>query len=168
MKKVFVSIPLKGRSKEEIQKSLDKIEEAVKGLLDKDVEILHQDFENLIDFDKGEEGFEDNLEFLAKDIELMAQADYFATISENWDFRHCSLEEDIFRRYISPKWEEKENRLMRFSLNIIAPDIVKKEKEEAEKIFKMEFKAYGSTRDNVEEIDEFYEERAKWAGVTGI
>ena len=87
MKKVFVSIPLKGRSKDEIQKSLDRIEDAVKGLLDKDVEVLHQDINDLPDFEKGEEGFEDNLEFLAKDLELMADADYFATIDCNWDFR---------------------------------------------------------------------------------
>ena len=140
MKKVFVSIPLKGRSKENIEESLKKIEEAVKGLLDKDVEILHQDLDDLPDFDKGEEGFEDNLEFLAKDIELMADADYCATIDNNWDFRHCSLEEDIFRKYRAVNWRDRENSVMRFSLNIIAPDVVKKEKEEAEKFFKMNFK----------------------------
>lgn len=140
MKKVFVSIPLKGRSKEDVQKSLEKIEEAVKGLLDKDVEILHQDYDALPDFDNGEEGFEDNLQFLAKDIELMADADYFATVDNNWDYRHCSLEEEIFRRYLAKNWEEEKNNIMRFSLNIIAPDMIKKEKEIAEKLFKMEFR----------------------------
>lgn len=158
MKKVFVSIPLKGRSKDEIQSSLDKIEDAVKGLLDKDVEVLHQDLNDLPDFDKGEEGFEDNLEFLAKDIELMAEADYFATIDNNYSFRHCGVEEDIFRRYKASNWQERENSIMKFSLNIIAPDVVKKEKEEAERIFKMEFKSFGDTGDR-EEINEYYEEQ---------
>lgn len=139
MKKVFVSIPLKGRSKESVEKSLEKIEEAVKGLLDKDVEILHQDFNDLPDFDKGEDGFEDNLEFLAKDLELMAQADYFATVSNNWDFRHCSLETDIFRKYRAANYMEEKDSIMEFSLNIICPDLIKKEKEEAEKLFKMNF-----------------------------
>ena len=157
MKKVFVSIPLKGRSKEDIQKSLDRIEDAVKGLLDKDVEILHQDLEKLPDFDKGEDAFEDNLEFLAEDLKLMADADYFATVDNNYDFRHCYLEEEIFRKYIAVNWQEKANHIMAFSLNIIAPDVAKKEKEEAERIFKMEFKSLGGDR---EEIDEFYEEQA--------
>ena len=155
MKKVFVSIPLKGRSKEDIEESLKKIEEAVKGLIDKDVEVLHQKVEDLPDFDKGDEGFEDNLEFLAKDIELMADADYFATIDSNWDFRHCSLEEDIFRRYKGANWEEKRDYIMKFSLNIIAPDVVKKEREEAKKIFRMDFK----DEPNAVERAEYYEEQ---------
>ena len=153
MKKVFVSIPLKGRSKDDIEKSLEKIEEAVKGLLDKDVEILHQDFNDLPDFDKGEDGFEDNLEFLAKDLELMAQADYFATVSENWDFRHCSLEQDIFRRYRAKNYMEEKDSMMSFSLNIICPDLIKKEKEEAEKLFKMNF---GRDQEVIEVEEERY------------
>lgn len=139
MKKVFVSIPLKGRSKEQIQDSLDKIKGAVEGLLDGEVEILHQEVKDLPDFDKDEA--EDSLEFLGKDLELMADADYFATIDCNWEYRHCTLEEDIFRRYkcIGKSYEERENNMFRFSLNIIAPDVVKAEKEAAEKLFKMDF-----------------------------
>ena len=139
MKKVFVSIPLKGRSKDDIQKSLDRIQDAVKGLFDKEVEILYQDLEDLPDFAKGDEGFEENLDFLAKDIDLMKDADYFATISNNWDFRHCRLEEDIFRAYKAKNWSEERDSIMEFSLNIIAPDLIKKEKEEAEKLFGMVF-----------------------------
>ena len=138
MKKVFVSIPLKGRSKEQIQDSLDKIKGAVEGLLEGEVEILHQELKDLPDFDKDEE--EDSLEFLGEDLKLMADADYFATVECNWDYRHCSLEEDIFRRYkcVGNYEKEKEN-MMKFSMNIIAPDVLKREKEEAEKLWKMEF-----------------------------
>ena len=138
MKKVFVSIPLKGRSKEQIQDSLDKVKGAVEGLLDGEVEILHQDLKDLPDFDKDEA--EDSIEFLGKDLSLMADADYFATIDCNWDFRHCALEEDIFRRYkcVGNCSKEKDN-MMKFSVNIIAPDVVKKEKEQAEKLWGMEF-----------------------------
>ena len=138
MKKVFVSIPLKGRSKDEIQDSLDKIKAAVEGLLDGEVELLHQDVKDIPDFSKGD--VEENLEFLGKDIQLMADADYFATIDDNWDYRHCRLEEDIFRYYknAGKSWEENKDNMLRFSLNIIAPDIAKKEKEEAERLFKME------------------------------
>jgi len=140
MKKVFVSIPLKGRSKEDIQDSLDRIKAAVEGLLDTEVEILHQDVKDLPDFG-GEEDADDNLEFLGKDIALMTDADYFATIDYNWDYRHCSLEEDIFRRYknIDKPYPDGQDNMFRFSTNIIAPDIVKKERELAEKMFKLEF-----------------------------
>lgn len=139
MKKVFVSIPLKGRSKDEIQDSLDKVKAAVEGLLDGEVELLHQDVKDLPDF-SGADGADENLEFLGKDIQLMAEADYFATIDDNWDYRHCRLEEDIFRYYknAGKSWDENKDNMLRFSLNIIAPDIAKKEREEAKKLFKME------------------------------
>ena len=131
MKKVFVSIPLKGRSKEQIQDSLDKIKAAVEGLLDSEVEILHQDLKDLPDFDKDD--IDDSIDFIGEDLKLMADADYFATIDCSWDFRHCSLEEDIFRRYkcVGNCRKEKDN-MMKFSVNIVAPDVVKKEREEAE------------------------------------
>ena len=138
MKKVFASIPLKGRSKDDIQDSLDKIKGAVEGLLDGEVELLHQDVKDIPDFSTGD--VEENLEFLGKDIELMADADYFATIDDNWDYRHCRLEEDIFRYYknAGKSWDENKDNIFRFSLNVIAPDIAKKEREAAEKLFKME------------------------------
>lgn len=140
MKKVFVSIPLKGRSKEQIQDSLDKIKGAVEGLLDGEVKILHQDVKDIPDFDKDES--EDSLEFLGKDLELMADADYFATIDCNYSYRHCEIEEDIFRKYknvSTPVIGSREENMFKFSLNVIAPDVVKKEKEEAEKLWKMDF-----------------------------
>ena len=158
MKKVFVSIPLKGRSKEDIQNSLDKIKEAVKGLLDKeDVEILHQDVADLPDFG-GSGDADENLSFLAKDIELMADADYFATVEENWDYRHCRLEEDIFRDYknAGKSWQENKSNMFRFSANIVAPDVVKKEIEQAEQLFKMEL---GKDSADFEKVEEAREER---------
>lgn len=138
MKKIFVSIPLKGRSKDQIQDSLDRIKGAVEGLLDNEVEILHQDLKDLPNFDKDE--IEESIEFLSKDLALMVDADYFATIECNYDYRHCSLEEDIFRRYkCADDYARERDNIMKFPVNIIAPDVVKKEKEQAEKIWGMEF-----------------------------
>ena len=140
MKKVFVSIPLKGRSKEEIQDSLDKVKAAVEGLLDTEVEVLHQDVKDLPDFG-GDEDADDNLEFLGKDVGLMADADYFATIEDNWDYRHCRIEEDIFRQYknANKDWNEAKENMFRFSLNLIAPDVYKKERELYKKMFKLDY-----------------------------
>lgn len=136
MKKVFVSIPLKGRSKEEIQESLDKAKEAVKGLLDEDVELLHQDPKDIPDFEEGKDDAREALKFLSKDLELMADADYFVTIEENWDYRHCSVEQDIFRKYFTDgKWEHEKDNMISFSANIICPDVVKKERERAKKLW---------------------------------
>lgn len=135
MKKLFVSIPLKGRSKKDIEDSLDRIKGAAEELLDEKVELLHQDVKDLPDFEKGDEGFEDNLAFLAKDIELMSEADYFATIEDNYDFRHCTLEEDIFRKYRGKDYDKSKDIMFRFSTNVVAPDVVKKERELAKKLW---------------------------------
>lgn len=135
MKKLFVSIPLKGRSKKEIEDSLDRIKGAAEELLEEKVEILHQNVKDLPDFERGEDGFEDNLSFLAKDIELMSEADYFATIEDNYDFRHCTLEEDIFRKYRGKDYDTSKDIMFRFSTNVVAPDIVKRERELAKKLW---------------------------------
>lgn len=136
MKKLFVSIPLKGRSKEDIQDSLDKIKEAAEGLLDEDVELLHQDPKDLPDFDKDEDDAREALKFLSKDLEMMADADYFATVECNYDYRHCALEEDIYRRYFCEgDWDKSKDNLIRFSMNIVCPDVIKKEREKAKKLW---------------------------------
>lgn len=135
MKKLFVSIPLKGRSKEDIEDSIERIKGAAEELLDEKVEVLHQDVKDLPDFDKDEDGYEENLEFLAEDVKLMSEADYFATIECNYDFRHCYLEEEIFRRYRGKDYETSKDIMFKFSTNVVAPDIIKKERELAKKIW---------------------------------
>lgn len=152
MKKVFVSIPLKGRTKEEIQDSLDKIKAAVEGLLDTEVELLHQDPKDIPDFGGGEDA-DDNLEFLSKDIELMSNADYFVTIEDNWDYRHCYIEEDIFRKYKNANkgWEESKENMFKFSMNIVAPDVYKKERELMKKVFKLDYPEVAKDEEVIEE-----------------
>ena len=136
MKKVFASIPLKGRDKKDIQDSLDKIKEAAKGLLDEEVELLHVDVEDIPDFSEGEDEAREALKFLSKDLELMAEADYFVTIDFNYDYCHCAVEEDIFRRYFTGGEPLSDlDNVMRFSTNIICPDVAKKERERAKKLW---------------------------------
>lgn len=137
MKKVFVSIPLKGRTKEEIQDSLDKIKEAAEGLLEEKVELLHQEVKDLPDFGTEEDDAKEAVKFLSKDLDLMADADYFATIDDNYEYRHCTLEEDIFRRYFCDEHLglPPRDNMMKFSANIVCPDVVKKERERAKKLW---------------------------------
>lgn len=134
MKKVFASIPLKGRSKAQIQDSLDKIKSAVEGLLDEKVEILHQDVKDLPDFDK--KGADETIDFIGEDLKLMSDADCFATIDCNHNYSHCFIEEEIFHRY---KGNEMDDNLFRFSLNVIAPDVAKEEMKRAERLWGMDF-----------------------------
>ena len=154
MKKVFVSIPLRGRSKEDIQTSLDKIKEAVEGLLDEKVELLHQEPKDIPDFDKDDA--KESLKFLSKDLDLMSEADYFATIEDNWNFRHCTLEEDIFRKYFADDYEESKDKIMRFSANIVCPDVVKEERERAKKLW-----GEKALREDEVKFDEAYEEKIR-------
>ena len=154
MKKLFVSIPLKGRSKEEIQSSLDKIKEAAEGLLDEKVELLHQEPKDVPEFGKEEEDAREALKFLSKDLELMSEADYFATVDDCYDYRHCSLERDIFERYFTRNYEDSEDNMIRFSMNIVCPDVVKKERERAKKL-------WGERALPEPVVDEDYEEKIR-------
>ena len=134
-KKVFISVPLKGRSKKEIEDSIEKIKGATEELLGKDLEFVHGELKDIPDFNNNKEDVKDSLLYLSKEVELMADADYLATISEGWDYRRCSIEKDIFRRYKAKNWPEERDIVLEFSLNIICPDLIKKEREKAKKLW---------------------------------
>lgn len=136
MKKLFVSIPLKGRSKEEIQDSLDKIKEAAEGLLGEKVDLLHQEAKDVPEFTKDDENAREALKFLSKDLDLMADADYFATIDCNWEYRHCEIEESIFRRYfLESDYQEAKDVILHFPTQLVCPDVAKKERERAKELW---------------------------------
>lgn len=85
MKNVFISQPMRGKTGEEIRAEREKAVEAVKAVVNDEVEVLDSYFD---DFDV--DG--NPLEYLAKSIALLAKADvvYFA---KGWkDARGCRIE----------------------------------------------------------------------------
>ena len=94
MKKLFVSVPMKGRTEEEIRKTIDKMK--------KIAEIYEGEELELIDSYIDDNPPKDNNQaicFLGKSLEKLATADIFIGISEVWDWNGCYVEQEVAHRY---------------------------------------------------------------------
>ena len=92
MKKLFISQPMRGKSDEEIIKERELAIARVKETIGEDVEVLETFFD---DFKADAKP----LEYLAKSIEFLAQAD-IAYFAKGWDkARGCKIEHECAVEY---------------------------------------------------------------------
>lgn len=94
MKKLFVSVPMKGRTEEEIKASIQKMK--------KIAEIYEGEELKLIDSYTKSTPPKDSKEavwFLGESLKKLAQADVFIGICENYDWNGCCIEKETAERY---------------------------------------------------------------------
>lgn len=94
MKKLFVSVPMKGRTEEEIKASIQKMK--------KITEIYEGEELELIDSYIKDNPPKDNNQaiwFLGESLKKLAQADVFIGINEAWDWCGCYIEIETAKRY---------------------------------------------------------------------
>lgn len=100
MKKLFVSIPMNGRTEEEIKISINKMH--------KIAEVFEGCELALIDTFITEEppaNCNAGVWYLAKSLELLAEADVFIGIEEIWDWRGCYIENQTAEDYGIKKYK---------------------------------------------------------------
>lgn len=93
MKKVFISQPMKGKSKEEIlQERMEAVKKVSEKYINEEVVILDSYFE---DFPKDARP----LYYLGKSLELLSECDV-AVFAKGWkDARGCKLEHECAKQY---------------------------------------------------------------------
>ena len=96
MKKLFISCPMKGRTKENIEKSMDKMHRIAEAAFEQKLEVIPSYIEDLPPKDNREAVW-----YLGESIKLLAQADYFIGI-DAYDFTGCIIERDTARSYYIP------------------------------------------------------------------
>ena len=116
MKKLFVSCPISGRTKEQILKSM-KIGRRIAELYFDEEELLV--INTWIEDEPPEYIKNEKLWYLAKSLEFLAEADYTIVIG-NYEryidrFKSCHIEEDIISEMDIPHYE--------VDLRAIAPDL---------------------------------------------
>ena len=114
MKKLFISCPMKGRTEENIRKTMDKMHKIAEIVFDQKLEVIPSYIE-----DNPPKDSEEAVWYLGKSIQLLSQADYFIGVVHTFDsFKGCDTESDVAERYGIPK----------FLMNIsdIAPDCTRK------------------------------------------
>lgn len=94
MKKLFVSVPMKGRTEEEIKASIQKMKKIAEIYEDEELELIDSYIEDNPPKDSKEAAW-----YLGESLKKLAQADVFIGICENFDWNGCYIERDTAQRY---------------------------------------------------------------------
>lgn len=115
MKKLFISCPMKGRTEENIRKSMEKMHKIAEIVFDQELEVIPTYIEH-----KLVGATNDAVYYLGESIKKMAMADYFIGIKEySHRFHGCNHERNIASDYGIPS--------MYVQLEDLMPDAVEAE-----------------------------------------
>ena len=94
MKKLFISCPMKGRTEENIRKSMEQMHKIAEIVFDQPLEVIPTYIEH-----RPPENSNQAVWYLGKAIQLMSEADFFIGIDYNDFFNGCMIESDVARHY---------------------------------------------------------------------
>lgn len=97
MKKLFISCPMKGRTEENIRKSMEKMHKIAEIIFDQELEVIPSYIE-----DRPPENCKDRIWYLGESIKLLSEADYFIGIGWSDFFYGCSIEYKVAQNYNIP------------------------------------------------------------------
>lgn len=93
MKKLFVSVPMRGRTKENIKRSIECMHKIAEIAFGEELELIDSYIEDNPPMDSKQ-----SIWYLGKSIELLAQSDYFIGV-DLYDYPGCYVEETVASRY---------------------------------------------------------------------
>lgn len=94
MKKLFVSVPMKGRTEEEIKVSIQKMKKIAEIYEGEELELIDSYIE-----DNPPKDSKEAVWYLGESLKKLAQADVFIGINGAWDWNGCYIEIETARRY---------------------------------------------------------------------
>ena len=94
MKKLFVSVPMKGRTEEEIRKSIEKMKAIAEAYEEEPLELIQSYDPAYVPSAKNEA-----IAHLGKSLEKLADADLLITIGDTYEARGCYIESETAYRY---------------------------------------------------------------------
>ena len=94
MKRLFVSVPMKGRTEEEIKKSIKKMHKIAETITGEDLELIDSYVEH-----KPPQDCKSRIWYLSKSIEKLATADILICIRDRYEWNGCYIESEIAQRY---------------------------------------------------------------------
>lgn len=94
MKKLFVSVPMKGRTEEEIKASIQKMKKIAEIYEGEELELIDSYIE-----DNPPKDSKEAVWYLGESLKKLAQADVFIGINDAWDWNECYIENDVVSRY---------------------------------------------------------------------
>ena len=97
MKKLFVSVPMKGRTEEQIRFSINKMKTIAEATIGEELELIDSYVE-----DKPPHTDHEAVWYLGKSIQLLSQADYHICPDRSYEFPGCRVEMDVAEFYDIP------------------------------------------------------------------
>lgn len=94
MKRLFVSVPMKGRTEEEIKASIQKMKKIAEIYEGEELELIDSYIE-----DNPPKNSKEAVWYLGESLKKLAQADVFIGIDEAYDWNDCYIERDTAQRY---------------------------------------------------------------------
>lgn len=95
MKKLFISVPMKGRTEENIQKSFKQMKDIAEAMFGEELEVI----DTWISEEPSDDTKNHGVWYLGKSIELLSKADYFIGIGYFERFNGCNAELGIAESY---------------------------------------------------------------------
>ena len=94
MKKLFVSVAMKGRTEEEIKASIQKMKKIAEIYEGEELELIDSYIE-----DNPPKNSKEAIWYLSESIKKLAQADVFIGICESYDWSGCQIERETAEKY---------------------------------------------------------------------
>ena len=94
MKKLFVSVPMRGRTEEEIKASIQKMKKIAEIYEGEELELIDSYIE-----DNPPKDSKEAVWYLGESLKKLAQADVFIGIDEAYAWNGCYIERDTAQRY---------------------------------------------------------------------
>ena len=94
MKKLFVSVPMKGRTEEEIKASIQKMKKIAEIYEGEELELIDSYVE-----DNPPKNNSQAIWYLGKSLEKLSEADIFIGIEDDYDWSGCYIERMTAHRY---------------------------------------------------------------------
>ena len=94
MKKLFVSVPMKGRTEEEIKASIQKMKKVAEIYEGEELELIDSYIE-----DNPPKDSKEAVWYLGESLKKLAQADVFIGICESYDWNGCCIERETAEKY---------------------------------------------------------------------
>ena len=120
MTKIYISMPMRGRTDENIQKSFDKMEKLARILLDDDVVVVNPFKPHKEKSDKIP--VRHDVQALGESISLISLADHVFSVNGGYYYCGCGIERDVCANYGIP--------YVVFDSNMICPDVAEILEEE--------------------------------------
>lgn len=121
MKKLFVSVPMRGRTEDNIRKSIEKMHKIAEVVFEEELEVIPSYIEHNPPKDCKEAVW-----FLGKSIQKLAEADYFIGMVYSEYYKGCNIEQSIAHQYGIPTY------CVDYT---VFPDAIETEREHARKMW---------------------------------